>query len=836
MNKLHVRLLGGFAAFATLFASIAPTADAETIGKIKNISERRSTLTSSSYAKTYDNDVRILTEKGVLTITPLNDNIIRVTTQLTGDNTPYMKSQAAVLENQDMQGRIKCTATSSEIIISTPTTVIRADKATGTLRFFDTDGNLLLEELEGVDNSDSAMRRVSFRNSGKEKFYGAGERGHSLELGGDTLVMFNRQNYGYTAGDPRISQMNITVPYFVSDKGYGVLFDDYNKATLILQDKIEYLSDTPAPLSYYFINGCGTMAGATEQYTLLTGRQALPPFWSLGYITSKYGYRTQAEALGVVDTLKRRGYPVDGMVLDLYWYGQETDMGRLEWNKNQWPDHKAMLAQLKEKGVNMVIISQPYINKIGAIDNYNMLAEKGLLVTDAEGKTHDVTTWVGDAGMFDVSNPATRDWLWNRYKELTLDGVEGWWGDLGEPEVHPLTIYHNNGQTAAQYHNVYGNEWSRIIYDGFRKDFPDKRLMILMRGGTAGLQRYCVFPWSTDVSRSWGGLQPQVNIMLNSSLSGLAYMSSDIGGFAVDPKKPLDAELYVRWLQMGAFTPTFRTHAQQKPEPYNYPAQEKISRRFIKMRYEWLPYNYTLAYENASKGLPLARPLNFNGENLDEQYSNISDQYLWGDNVLIAPVMNKGVRSRKVIFPEGEWINYNNPRLHYKGGETATVKAPLAELPMFVRAGSFIPQYTLPIENVTQYDPAFLTVKYFPTAEQTSYTLFDDDRTSTSTIENGAYQLITFTGWQENGETNINIEATGGNGYDGMPAVRMLTFEIVGVKKAPKSIETTSGMPMPKSTSLKAIRQSGYYYNAAQQTLYIVMPWDSNEETTITIR
>lgn len=835
MNKLHAGILGTLTAVATLVSSVGTEAQTTTIGQLKAISERRVSVSETPYTLKYDNDIRILTERGTLTITPVNDNIIRVTTMLAGDNTPYLKSQSAILENENMTDRVKCTATASEIIITTPTTVVRADKGTGKLRFFDTAGNLLLEEFEGVDNSNSDNRRVSFLNSGREKFYGAGERGHSLELGGDTLVMYNRQNYGYTAGDPRISQMNITVPYFVSDKGYGVLFDDYNKATLYLGDQIVYESDTPAPLSYYFINGQGTIAGATEEYTRLTGRQALPPFWALGYITSKYGYRTQAETLGVIDTLKRRDYPVDGIVLDLYWYGKETDMGRLEWNKDQWPDHKSMLAELKEKGVNMVIISQPYINKIGAIDNYNMLSERGMLMKDSAGNVHDVTTWVGDAGMFDVSNPSTRQWLWNRYKELTLDGVEGWWGDLGEPEVHPATMVHHNGQTAEQYHNVYGNEWSRIIYDGFRNDFPDRRLMILMRGGTAGLQRYCVFPWSTDVSRSWGGFQPQVNIMLNSSLSGLAYMSSDIGGFAVDPANPIDPELYVRWLQMGAFTPTFRTHAQLKPEPYHYPAQEKISRRFIKMRYEWLPYNYTLAYENASCGTPFVRPLNYKGENPEEQYANINDQYLWGDNVLIAPVMNKGARSRKVIFPKGEWINYNNPRLRYQGGSTATVKAPLSELPMFVRAGSFIPQYTLEIENVTQYDPTFLTIKYYPAAEETSFTMFEDDRTSTSTIENGAYQLITFTGWQENDETYINIEQTGISTYEGAPASRMLTFEIVGVKKSPESVEISNGMPMPKSQSLKAIRQSGYYFDAGKQTLYVVAPWDYSE-TTITIK
>lgn len=815
MKKLCAKILCGATLCCGLLASSMLT-EARSIGKITEI--------GASPAETV-----ITTERGTLSITPLTENIFRVTTQIKGDETPYMKSQSAILEPTNP--KVVVSSTPSELTLSTVSTTVKVDKKNGLVSFFDASGNLLLSEDEGVDNS-SAMRRISFVNTGKEHYYGAGERGHSLELGGDTLVMYNRQNYGYTAGDPRISQMNITVPYFVSDKGYGVLFDDYNSAKLIMGKSIEYLSDTPAPISYYFINGNGTIAGATEGYTMLTGRQELPPFWALGYITSKYGYRTQDEALGVIDTLKTRGYPVDGMVLDLYWYGKETDMGRLEWNKEQWPDHRKMLAELKEKGVNMVIISQPYINKIGAIDNYNMLSEKGLLVTDAEGKTHDVTTWVGDAGMFDVSNPATRQWLWERYKSLSEDGVEGWWGDLGEPEVHPLTIYHHNGQTAAQYHNVYGNEWSRIIYDGFKKEFPEKRLMLLMRGGTAGLQRYNVFPWSTDVSRSWGGFQPQVNIMLNSSLSGLAYMSSDIGGFAVDPANPLDAELYVRWLQMGAFTPTFRTHAQLKPEPYHYPAQEEISKRFIKMRYEWLPYNYTLAYENASAGQPLARPLNFKGANLEERYADINDQYLWGDNILIAPVMTKGVRSRKVLFPEGEWINWNNPRLTYKGGTEVSVKAPLSQLPMFVKSGSFIPQYLQPIENVTQYDPTFLTIKYFPADEATSYTMFEDDRLSTNTLTDDNYLLATFKGQREDGETIIEFKAE--KGYESMPKSRMLTFEIVGVK-APAKVEISNGLPMQKSSSLKAIRQSGWYYNSTSKTLYVVTPWDYRD-TSIRIK
>lgn len=664
---------------------------------------------------------------------------------------------------------------------------------------------------------------VSVPNPSKGFVYGGGERGHSLTLNGDTLSFYNRQNYGYTEGDPRISQMGISVPWVVTDEGYGFFFDDYGKGEMIIGDTITYTTNAKKPVSYHVIRG-GNLAEAVSEFTALTGRQPLPPFWALGYITSKYGYHTQDETLGVVDTLKSRDYPVDGIVLDLYWYGKETDMGRLEWNPDQWPDHKGMLDSLKSLGVNTVLITQPYINKIGAIDNYNLLDSLGLLTRDAEGNTHDVTTWVGEAGMFDMSNPETRKWLWNRLKSLTEEGVAGWWGDLGEPEVHPATIVHANGETAEEFHNLYGNVWSKLIYDGLRKDFPEMRPLLMMRGGTAGLQQYGVMPWTTDVSRSWEGFQPQVKLMLSSGLSGLGYMSSDIGGFAVDPSNPTDDELYVRWLQMGTFTPTLRTHAQLMPEPYHYPEVEEISKNYIKMRYEWLPYNYTLAYENSAFGLPLARPLNFRGENPGKKFAEIADEYLWGDEVLVAPVMQKGARSREVVFPAGEWIDFFNPQKRYPGGSTAKVDAPLDKLPLFVKAGSFIPLYTQPIENVTQYDPQLLTVRYYPSKEETSYTMFDDNRLSPTSLEDGTYQLTTFTGKQAGKMISIAMSTNGGK-YEGMAEFRQLTMEVVDVV-CPKSVRLSDGTVLEQFESARMIRQYGWTYDNKTRRLTIIFPWD----------
>lgn len=751
---------------------------------------------------TSGNSTLIATPGGVVTVTPVNNDIFRISRAPFGaGNFTLPSSQSAVLFPE---GDPAVFATADEVVFATPTTRLSIDRRTGRSTFMNADGDTLLTEAGGVDNS-GPVKTVSLLNGRAQNLYGAGERGHSLRLNGDTLVNFNRQNYGYTGSDPRISQMGITAPWFVSDAGYGVLFDDYNASKLILgKDSITYVSETPKPLSYYFVNGNGSMRGATSNYTLLTGRQDLPPFWALGYITSKYGYHNQQEALGAIDSLKRLDYPVDGIVFDLYWYGKETDMGRLAWNDRQFPDRRMMLDSLNGMGVHTVLINQPYINKIGAIDNYNELAAGNMLTRDSLGNPHDVTTWVGEAGMLDISNPATRAWIWNKLGPLTGEGLSGWWGDLGEPEVHPLTIRHANGETASQFHNVYGNEWSKLIYEGLRRDYPDMRPLLMMRGGTAGLQRYSVFPWTTDVSRSWGGFEPQVKLMLNSGLSGLGYISSDIGGFAVDPEHPYDPELYVRWLQMGAFTPMLRTHAQQKPEPYHYPKQNDIILNFIRQRYQWLPYNYSLAYENAAFGLPLVRPLNFHTESTRAN-ANVADEYLWGSEVLIAPVFKQGARSRKVTFPEGsEWIDWNHPSLKYKGGTTATVKAPLEELPMFVREGAFIPLFMKNVANTSEYDPTDLTVKYFKSAKESEYVLFDDDRKSPTSLADGEYALTTFRAVPEGKGLNITI-STEGN-YPGMAASRSYKMELVGVAR-PASV-TIDGKP---STDWK--------YNSATRTL-----------------
>jgi len=740
-----------------------------------------------------------------VTVTAITPDILRVTNLAPGQQAA--DGGAVVLGPSGYKPAIMSPDAFTTTLTTSAGLTAIVDDRTGALTISAGPGKVITDS--GLRPSGDGHMSIRLATTATGSYYGAGERGHRLDLRGDTLVMYNRQNYGYTGSDPRISQMNITMPLFLASDGFAIVFDDHAPARMILGNPVEYITESPDPVTYYFVSGAGTLADVTEQLSALTGRQPLPPLWALGYITSRYGYRTQAEAIGAVDTLKRAGYPLDGMVLDLYWYGREQDMGRLDWDSGQWPDPARMLRDLRRKGVRTVAISQPYILRNGrGLDTYNELRDKGLMVCDSAGGPQEVKIWVGEGGMFDMANPDTRAWLTDRYRKLTDMGIEGWWGDLGEPEVHPLGGVHHGGIPAAQYHNRYGNDWSRTVYDMLLSARPGSRPMCLMRGGTTGLQRYGVFPWSTDVSRSWGGLEPQVRIMLNSGLSGLGYMGHDVGGFAVEPGREYQPELYVRWLQLGLFSPMLRTHAQQYAEPYHYPQYADIILPLVKERYRWLPYNYTLAWENATRGYPLVRPLNFTEPGA--AYDSITDQYLWGSEVMVAPVMREGATERTVTFPAGQWVDMARPCRVYAPHTTISYPAPLDVLPVFVRAGAFIPLADYRMGSTDDYDPSRLTVQYYPVdAEGTDseYTLYDDDRRSPGSIDDGAYRLITFAG--RHGGRHITVSASGT--YPGAAPVIDLTL-VINRAAGPATLSVNGRKMRPK-------------YDADAHTLTLRMRW-----------
>lgn len=755
----------------------------------------------------------------MVTVTALTKNIIRVTNAPAGSELPESKITIPLADEFD--GDIFVSG-STQLLVTASGVSVTLDNTTGAVTISGGADRSVIDT--GVRVEADGKRTMSLAVPGGQSFYGAGERGYHYNLAGDTLTVFNRQNYGYTGSDPRAKQMNITMPLLLSSAGYALLFDDYAAAEIEVNNPIVYTTESRYPITYYFINGVdaesrASLAALTAELTRLTGRQKLPPLWSMGYITSKYGYKNEAETRDIVASLKKNGYPLDGVVLDLYWFGREEDMGYLDWDETNFPDHRKMLADLKAEGINLITVSEPYLLKNGrGIDNYNELAEKGMLVRDSLGNPGKVTIWVGHGGMFDVSNPDTRQWLSDRYRRLTDEGTTGWWGDLGEPEMHPDTLVHYNGLGAREYHNLYGNEWSSIISELFDSVYPDRRLMTLMRGGTTGLQRYSVFPWSTDVSRSWGGLEPQVRIMLNSGLSGLGYMSHDVGGFAVDPANPTDPELYVRWLQLGTFSPILRTHSSYMAEPICYPEYEEILLPLIKMRYQWLPYNYTLAFLNAAIGHPLVRPLNFYGN--DSNLPDIDDEYLWGRDVLVAPVLEQGAESREIFFPDGTWVDISDPTRVYHGGDRIVYPAPLSVLPLFVRGGAFIPAADYEMTNTLDYDTSRYTINFYPTEGESDGIIFEDDMTTPSTLDEGRFTVLNFNADTTADQIRINFTATNGsNDYEPANPVKEITLIIHNTDKITRA-----------TFNDKKVSAS---YDAKTRTATLRLRWDIGQPATL---
>ncbi|MBK3516818.1 glycoside hydrolase family 31 protein [Carboxylicivirga marina] len=568
-------------------------------------------------------------------------------------------------------------------------------------------GEFLFSEEQGYFSNDS-ISGFRFNLNKTEHLFGAGERALGMNRRGHRLQLYNRASYGY---ETHAELMYYSMPLVISSEKYMLGFDNGASGWLDLgkteEDILQF--ETIGGRQSYFVVISDTWQGLVANFTELTGRQPMLPRWSLGNISSRMGYHSQEELESVIDKYIEDEIPLDGIVLDLYWFGPDVTghMGNLEWHRDSFPEPELMLRRNKEKGVKTVLITEPFILKNSG--KYAECAAQNLLGTKADGSPYIFDFFFGTTALLDIFKPEAQDWFWTIYKKHTFSGVDGWWGDLGEPEVHPDDLLHVNGR-ADEVHNLYGHEWAKVLHEGYRNDFPETRPVILMRSGFIGSQRYGLVPWSGDVNRSWGGLQSQIEISLQMGMQGHGYMHSDLGGFAGDYR---DDELYTRWLQYGIFQPIFRTHAQEDvpPEPIFWPDSTKnIVREYINLRYQLMPYNYTIMHQNAILGLPMMRPLFYMDENpelLDE-----TKTYLWGDDILVSPAVEKGVTSQKVYLPAHHiWYNYFTGEKHY-GGQYVDVPVDIKTIPVFIKAGAFIPMVPK-FMNAEEYSSKQLTLHYY---------------------------------------------------------------------------------------------------------------------------
>ncbi|WP_334058576.1 TIM-barrel domain-containing protein [Polaribacter sp. P097] len=642
-----------------------------------------------------------------------------------------------------------------------------------------------LEMVKGNIKYDTSDK-IEFNLTEDEVLFGGGARALGMNRRGNRLPLYNRAQYGYQNHAPL---MNYTMPIVISSNKYMFHFDNAPIGYLDLDSKKDNT------LTYETISGRKTYqlivgdswGNLIENYTNLTGKQPLPPRWTLGNFSSRFGYHSQKETEATIAKFKEDSIPVDAVILDLYWFGKtiQGTMGNLEAYKDSFPDLEGMISRFKSKGIKTVLITEPFV--LSTSKKWKEADEKQVLAKDTIGNSAKYDFYFGNTGIVDLYKKEGRDWFWNIYKNIYDLGVKGIWGDLGEPEVLPSWVNFGNQKKADEIHNIYGHDWAKLIFENYQKDYPNERPFILMRAGFSGSQRFGMIPWSGDVSRSWGGLQSQPEIALQMGMQGLGYMHSDLGGFA---GANLDDNLYVRWLQYGVFQPIYRPHAQEDvpSEPvFRSDYAKKYAKRAIELRYKMLPYNYHLAFENNQKGTPLMRPIFFE-EDKKELMAN-SETYLWGKDFLISPILKDSVKSKEIYFPKtANWFNFYFDKDKVVGGQTKSVKVKNKAIPTYVRGGVIIPM-TKVVQTTDVYKGDVLELHYWfdATVKKSTRSMYNDDGLTANAFEKGQYELLDFEVDIDNRFIEIDLEASFGDNWN--PKEKEIELVVHNIDWNPKKIK-----------------------------------------------
>jgi alpha-glucosidase (family GH31 glycosyl hydrolase) len=743
--------------------------------------------------KKVENTIEINTSDGKYIIKPYSDKIVETTFLPLGE-TYNPESHAVVLTPEKVKFKIK--DSKNTLLLSTNGISVSIEKSPFKISYFNQQKLLLsekngyfkqkhipLENVKGNIKSDST-EMVQFNISPDEMLYGGGARALGMNRRGHKLALYNRAHYGY---ETHSELMNFTIPIILSSKMYAVHFDNPAIGYLDLDSKKDNT------LAYETISGHKTYqviigdswADLISNYTDLTGKQPLPALWTLGNFSSRFGYHSQEEVEKTIKKFEDDKIPVDAIILDLYWFGKDMKgtMGNLDWEKETFPNPEKMMSDLNAKGIKTILITEPFV--LTTSKKWEEAVDKKVMATDKAGNPFTYDFYFGNTGIIDIFKPEGAAWFWNVYKRLIHQGVGGLWGDLGEPEVFPSEAI-TAGGTADEVHNIYGHNWAKLIADGYKKDFPNVRPFILMRAGYSGSQRFGMMPWSGDVSRSWGGLQSQTEISLQMGMQGMGYMHSDLGGFAGDY---FDNELYVRWLQYGVFQPIFRPHAQQ--EVASEVAHKDIitkakAKKIVELRYQLLPYNYTLAFENNQKGTPLMRPLFFE-EPENSKLLTVCETYLWGNDFLVTPITKAGQAAASVYFPKNNnWFDFYSDEKQL-AGTTASVAVVEDHIPVFVRGGAFIPMIKT-IQNTSKYSLAQFDLHFYFDEKTTASNgrLYNDDGLTPNAFEKGNYEILNFS--SNSTSESVIIKWNSEIGKNFQPSDKNIHLMIHNLNKTPKKI------------------------------------------------
>jgi alpha-D-xyloside xylohydrolase len=646
--------------------------------------------------------------------------------------------------------------------------------------------------------------------SGAHKFQVYGSSYFKVYFDGKLLLDRWRMNWNPWYHNVEVPmQAGVPVKFrleWTPDNGYMALLHS-DPLPAAERHSITFASDVGSAVDYYFIAG-ESQDDVIAGYRELTGKAVLLPKWAYGFWQSRQRYTNQQELLDVVAEYRKRRLPLDNIVLD-WFYWREDDWGSHEFDAARFPDPKAMIERLHAQNARLMISVWPKFYPSTA--NYQELDKAGFMYRgNIEAGNKD---WVGPgyaSSFYDPYSKAARAMYWRQVNEkLGVLGVDAWWMDATEPDIHSNldidSIKKVMGPTAMgpaeQFFNTYALVHSGGVYEGARAARPDTRTFILTRSGTAGIQRHAAAVWSGDIVSRWDDLYLQISAGISTGYSGLPNWTFDIGGFANEARyhtgSPTAAdlqewrELNLRWYQFGAFAPIFRSHGEfPLREIYHLaPEGSEVYESLAwhdRLRYRLLPYIYTLAGDTYHRDGTIMRGLAMDFP-ADRAARDVRDQYLFGRSFLVAPVYEHRARERDVYLPAGaDWYDFHSGTL-LKGGQTVRAAAPLARMPLFVRAGSIIP--TGPeIQHTAENPQAPLTLLVFNGADG-QFELYEDDGVSYG-YESGKFSRIPLS--YDASEKKLTIGARRGS-YPGMAERR--TFHVRWINADAKSPSDFSARP-----------------------------------------
>jgi Alpha-glucosidases, family 31 of glycosyl hydrolases len=523
----------------------------------------------------------------------------------------------------------------------------------------------------------------SFAAKADECFMGTGERFAKMDLSGHTVQLRNQDGQGV---NNRRTYKNI--PFYLSTENYGLFLHTTSFGKFSLADHSTRSAQilVEEPLLDFFLIGGDKPEEILLNYRRLTGFPQMPPLWSFGIWMSRMTYFSADEVNEICDRLRRENYPCDVIHLDTGWF--ETDW-LCEWkfNRERFPNPKEFIKRLKDNGFYTTLWQLPYIAYNA--EQYTEASENNYICKTKRKIGGASNFSVQDyAGTIDFTYQQATEWYKGLLKNLFDMGVAGIKADFGE-EIHTDAEYH--AMSAEKLQNLYPLLYQKAVYE-ITKESTNNGI-IWARAAWAGCQRYPVH-WGGDAASSWDGLAGSLKGGLHFGLSGFAFWSHDVPGFHSLPdfmNSPLDNELYVRWTQFGIFSSHIRYHGSHRREPWYYPEIQDIIRRWWQLRYKLMPYILEQSEKSVKSGFPLLRALYLMHPE-DKTCRHIDDQYYFGDDILVAPLVNSG-GVRDVYLPDGEWINFFTKEVFSGNRWLQNIKTPLDEMPVFVRRGAKIPIY-----------------------------------------------------------------------------------------------------------------------------------------------